>query len=256
MDIVPLVVKFSSGCIPLGCFGSTISCLLSTYGWKVHREKGLPKCLAHNIASLHDPDLQVNVTLIDFTQHLKIYISSDLSQCTSPARICSQVRRRVFSAVEKVFEIMHLDSDKVSISPAFVCYCTGTHHLADISRNSLYCLESTSVSKADGKQLLWLGEDTRLQPDLPELLRLQIPEEVGAEYFIFGIHLLDDRIGYQVGVFENNCHFQVERILLKILQCWLTREPTPVTWSNFIETLRKSNLHSLANEVERCHSIC
>ena len=34
-EIDPLVMKFSSGCVPLGCFGSTISCLLSKYRWEV-----------------------------------------------------------------------------------------------------------------------------------------------------------------------------------------------------------------------------
>ena len=31
--IVPLVVKFMNDCVPLRCFGSTISCLLSTFKW-------------------------------------------------------------------------------------------------------------------------------------------------------------------------------------------------------------------------------
>ena len=132
-DTVPLVVKFSNGCVPLGCFGSTISCLLSQYGWKILKEKGLPKCLAHNIASLHDPHLRINVFLVDFTQHYKIYISSDISQFPSPARICSQVRRKVFDAVEKVFEVMQLDRERITISPAIVCTCTTTHHFAEIS---------------------------------------------------------------------------------------------------------------------------
>ena len=30
-DIVPLVVKFNNDCVPMSCFSSTISCLLSTY---------------------------------------------------------------------------------------------------------------------------------------------------------------------------------------------------------------------------------
>ena len=253
-DTVPLVVKFSSGCVPLGCFGSTIACLLSKYGWEVHREKGLPKCLAHNIAALHDPDLRVNIVLVDFTQYYKIFISSDLRQFPSPTRVCSQVRRTVFSAVENVFEIMHLDWDKIKISPAVVCECTGTHHFAEFSRSSLYCSEFTSVSKANEKQLLWMGEDTNLQPDLPELLRLKIPEGVGVEYFNFGIYLLDDKTGQQLGIFESDCHYQAEPIVKRILRSWLTREPTPVTWGNLIQTLRKSNLNTLADHVERSHN--
>ena len=253
-DTVPLVVKFSSGCAPLSCFGSTIACLLSKYGWEVHREKGLPKCLAHNIAALHDPDLRVNIVLVDFTQYYKIFISSGLRQFPAPARVCSQVRRTVFSAVENVFEIMHLDWDKIKISPAVVCECTSTHHFAEFSRSSLYCSESTSISEANEKQLLWMGEDTNLQPDLPELLRLKIPEGVGVEYFNFGIYLLDDKTGQQLGTFESDCHYQAEPIVKRILRSWLIREPTPVTWKNLIQTLRKANLNTLADHVERSHS--
>ena len=249
-DTVPLVVKFSSGCAPLGCFGSTIACLLSKYGWEVHRERGLPKCLAHNIASLHDPDLRVNIVLVDFTQYYKIFISSDLRQFPAPARVCSQVRRTVFGAVENVFEIMHLDWDKIKISPAVVCECTSAHHFAEFSRNLLYCSKSTS--EANEKQLLWMGED--LQPDLTELLRLKIPEKVGVKYFNFGINLLGDKTGQQLGTFQSDCHYKAEPIVKKILRSWLTREPTPVTWGNLIQTLRKSNLSTLADDVERFHS--
>ena len=50
-DTFPLVVKFSNGCVPFGCFSSTISCLLSKYGWEVIRKGSSSKCLASNIAS-------------------------------------------------------------------------------------------------------------------------------------------------------------------------------------------------------------
>ena len=253
-DTVPLVVKFSSGCVPLGCFGSTIACLLYKYKWEVLKGKNSPKCLAHNIAHLHDPDLLVNVVLVDFTQYIKIYISSDLSAYPSPARMCSQVRRKVFGAIEEVFDIMHLDWDMIKISPAVVCECTSIHHFAEFSRNSLYCSESTSTSRANEKQLLWMGKDTNLQPELPELLRLKIPEKVGISYKKFGTFLLDDRKGQLVQNIEFACNRQPDSIVINILRSWLTNEPTPVTWENLIQTLRKSNLNALADDMERSHS--
>ena len=111
-DTVPLVVRFSSGCVPLGCFGSTISCLLSKYRWEVVRgEDGTPKCLAHNIASLHDPQLLVDVLLVDFTQYLEVHVSYDLAIHELPytTNTCSLILTTVFGAIEKVFEIMRLD---------------------------------------------------------------------------------------------------------------------------------------------------
>ena len=89
-DTVPLVVRFSSGCVPLGCFGSTISCLLSKYRWEVVRgEDGTPKCLAHNIASLHDPQLLVDALLVDFTQYLQVHVSCDLGIHQLPPAVSS-----------------------------------------------------------------------------------------------------------------------------------------------------------------------
>ena len=37
--VAPLVIHFGNGCVPNGCFCNTISCLISTYNWKVCRVK-------------------------------------------------------------------------------------------------------------------------------------------------------------------------------------------------------------------------
>ena len=168
-DTVPLVVRFSSGCVPLGCFGSTISCLLSKYRWEVVREEdGTPKCLAHNIASLRDPELLVNILLVDFTQHLELHISCDLSIHQLPPNTCSLVLTIIFGAIEKVFEIMCLDGDKMTISPAVLCPCTKVKekHFASFQRCDreyfLRCSQTTSLP--DKKQMLWMGNETLSQP--------------------------------------------------------------------------------------------
>ena len=54
-EIAPLVVQFTKNCVPLGCFGRTISCLLSMFDWKLSRaDDASPECLAGNIACLHN----------------------------------------------------------------------------------------------------------------------------------------------------------------------------------------------------------
>ena len=97
-DTVPLVVKFSSGCVPLGCFGSTISCLISQYGLEVVREVecGPPKCFASNIALLYNPDLLLYVILVDYKNHIKIHVYSDLSFEDLPQNSCNQLLTTVF----------------------------------------------------------------------------------------------------------------------------------------------------------------
>ena len=136
-DTVPLVVRFGSGCIPLGCFGSTISCLLSKYRWKVVRgEDGTPKCLAQNVASLHDPQLPVDILLVDFTQYIQVHVSCNVGIHRLPPNTCSLVLTTVFGAIEKVFEIMCLGGDKVRISPAVLCPCTKVKEKHFVSRDA------------------------------------------------------------------------------------------------------------------------
>ena len=252
---VPLVVKFSSGCVPLGCFGSTISCLLSKYGWEVIQMKdGTPKFLGHNVASLYDPDTIVDVLLVDFSQHVEVHVTSDLTVHKSPADICRQVLRKIFGAVKKVFEVMHLDGDRIKFSPAVFCSCSGVRHFAEFAKDFLRCSEST-VSKPDPKQALWMGKVVKSgKPELPELLELKIPERVGKRYTTFGIHLLQDTAGDQVHCIEENCHFQIEQIVLGILRCWVRTRPTAVTWENLEMTLRKCGLTALADDVHKFHN--
>ena len=202
-DTVPLVVRFSSGCVPLGCFGSTISCLLSKYRWEVVRgEDGTPKCLAHNIASLHDPQLLVNILLVDFSQYIQVHVSCNLGIHELPPNTCGLILTTVFGAIEKVFEIMRLGGDKMTISPAVFCSCTivKEKHIASFTRrDSKYFLRcSQTTSEPDEKQKLWMGNETALiEPTLPQLIvggstagsgsftQTECPQQVCAIYFSY-----------------------------------------------------------------------
>ena len=258
-DTVPLVVRFSSGCVPLGCFGSTISCLLSEYRWEVVRgEDRTPKCLAHNIASLHDPQLLVDILLVDFTQYLQVHVSSDLGIHKLPPNTCSLVLTTVFRAIEKVFEIMHLGGDKMGISSAVFCHCTivKEKHFASFTRRGskyfLRCSQTTSIP--DEKQMLWMGNETaNTKPTLPQLMRLKIPEKVGGCYRKFGTLILNDYSGDLVDFAEESCHYQPDDIVTSILRKWLQVGPTPVTWDNLIQILRDCGHHTLADYVQHTH---
>ena len=263
-DTVPLVVKFSSGCVPLGCFGSTISCLLSKYGWVVRRIKkgGDVKCLAQNIASLRDPQLLVNVVLVDRNQYIEIHIDSKKSIHDLPPNTCSELHTTVFGAIEKVFNIMRLKKDQIKISPAVVCSCGEVeepHHTKFVKPRTsmsyfLECLECPEETvKPNDKQLLWVGNAaSNTEPTLPQLMRLQIPEKVGVNYTKFGTFILNDEGGYEVDNIES-CNSNPENIVVDILKKWLQQMPTPVTWGNLIGILRLTELNKLAEDVQRNH---
>ena len=270
-DIVPLVVKFSNGCVPLGCFGSTISCLLSQYKWEIAKKGGLTKCLAHNIASLHDPKLRVNVVLVDFTQCLEIHIDSNLKNRKSPQSICSQVSSIIFSAISKVFKVMHLDPEKIKVSPAVFSICPETskrclailEHCEGESR--LCCDCCNSVSAPNEAQCLWFylapapaGPRRFDTPTLQELLIspklngefIDIIEQISTMYHKFGALLLKDTNGAITAGIIASAGSQTEVINTKILTQWLQKTGrTPQTWDTLVSVLDDTGLKDLANTI-------
>ena len=119
--VAPLVIHFSSGCVPNGCFGNVISCLISKYNWKVcQTEQGKPECLAHNIVTLCDPTLPVTITIVNHIQHLEIHINMAKVE-DHFSEICSSIKVATFSALKNVFKVMHFED--IQVEPAFICPC-------------------------------------------------------------------------------------------------------------------------------------
>ena len=165
-DTVPLVVKFSRDCVPLSCFSSTISCLLSTYQWKASRKAtdSTPQCLAHNIASLYDPSLPVRIVLVDVARHIELYVESDDDDRDILPEVCSRVCRIVFGAIERVFDVMRLS--ELEVSPAVLCPCKSefeSHsacYFTSMGRNYLRCSKTGNrVGKASDQHMMWLRSD-------------------------------------------------------------------------------------------------
>ena len=267
-DTVPLVVKFSSGCVPLGCFGSTVACLISKYGWKVITKKDkFPKCLAHNIAYLHDPDIPVNVVLVDFTQYIELHIEPIHG---SLVKVCSQVHSKVLGAIENVFNIMHLDTDLIKISSAVLCsICTkaSEEHFAEFTNcKGKYLLRcGYEYDLPNEKQLLWMGidaasKDPLKKPTLPLLQRfptksggvIKIIDRIGTKHHDLGIRLLNDDYGTITDITEAQYkHDPPNRATEGILQKWLEGTGrTPQTWDTLITVLREIELNTLAKEIE------
>ena len=129
--VAPLVICFSSGCVPNGCFGNVISCLISKYNWKVRQTKqGKPECLAHNIATLHDAMLPVTITIVNYTQHLEIHINMAEVEKEHFNEICSSVRTTILTTIENVFKLMRFED--IRVEPAFVCKCHPKSHAATV----------------------------------------------------------------------------------------------------------------------------
>jgi hypothetical protein len=256
-EIAPLVVKFSKDCVPMGCFSSTISCLLSLYDWQLSRLKdGSPECLAHNLVSLSGPQLPVQIVLADKAKHLEIHVHAQ-RDIISP-QVCFRIHEIVFAAIEQVFKRMNLS--KIDISPACLCSCSTVSEahsaLFQKSVDSKWYLQCSrthkTVGSAQEEHRLWLDvpDTEKEKPSLPKCHLLNIPETVGAEYRRFGTILLNDGNGTLVDAIEHDCNYQCHRISSKILQKWILGTGKPPTWRVLVETLRDCKLNVLADQIQ------
>ena len=168
LDIVPLVVKFNNDCVPMSCFSSTISCLLS---WKVSRkaDDGTPECLAHNVTSLFDPDLPVTIVVVDANRQIEVYLESDEEDRDILPEICSKVVETVIGAIHKVFDVMRLT--EIEISPAVLCPCLDKSiahsacHYTALKRDYLRCSKTNArVGKAQAQHMMWLNTTPKTHP--------------------------------------------------------------------------------------------
>ena len=258
-EIAPLVVQFTKNCVPLSCFSRTISCLLAMYDWKLSRgDDGSPLCLAHNVVSLFKPRTPGQIVLVDsghsFQVHIRLGRGIDRNGI---AKVCFQVKETLFTAIKQVFDILHFD--RISASPAFFCPCereSFSHFASPDLFNSkwhLYCsITDECVGPATDHHLLWLDTPVTetVTPSLPKLLKLDIHNEVGDNYKVFGSFLLRDETGMVVaGIMDS---YRVpQSITIQILQEWLIGRGESITWKSLIQALRDSQLNTLANNVAK-----
>lgn len=246
-----LIVRFSNGCVPLGCFSSMISCLLSKYDWNVCRKSGKPECLAHNIALLLDYKLPVSILLIDTTHQIEIHVIKNDGVSNDMEDIIN-IRMTVFSAIRKVFDIMRLT--EILIKPAVFCPCDEkrSHHATlEEGRKFLRCsMNESRVIKVSQNEQQWIDNGITVSgpPNLVQLLKL-IPLQVGSCYKKFGVCLLNDKTGYQVDTIASGLAGDGEKIVEKILQKWVASEEKKVNWKNLIKALKYCDLNSFAETI-------
>ena len=80
---------------------------------------------------------------------------------------------------------------------------------------------------------------------------INIPQDIGLNYYYFGLYLLDDHNGTRVKNIEHKQNRDAERINTEILQEWVSgRGKKPVAWETLIEVLHDIELGALASEIE------
>ena len=98
------------------------------------------------------------------------------------------------------------------------------------------------------------------QPTLPQLIDfppsadgegLNITKEIGTDYNMFGVLLLNDKSGATISALERQHHSRATSINYEILQQWIRGSgKMPVTWETLVKVLRQIELNTLADKIE------
>ena len=255
--VAPLVIHFSSGCVPNGCFGNTISCLISTYNWNVSRMKKVPKCLAHNIVTLSDPTLPVTITIMNSTRHLEIHINTDKVKKEHLGGFCSTIRETVFEAInEKVFKLMRFED--LQVKPAFLCPCDPSHIATICGDFDSVCMDcymkcsETGLSQGclQEEHLFWFqGQVQKLDQKLNLKNLLDELADILDKWHVLGLQL-ELKEGTLKAI-ESDYPKNSRDCLREMLSTWLKIEPR-ATWHTLCAALRSRTVgeEKLANDLE------
>ena len=286
--VSPLLVRFRNGCAPNGSFGNTVSCLISSFKWKISQRQRKVECLAHNIVTLQPQTTPIKVTLVNSTSYFEIHINAGKVKDSSLEKDCPEINSTIFAAIKKVFQTMQFDD--IEIEPAFLCPCdppTSAAHAATIfpesavtTKSQLVCSETElSVGKLQWShgvwfpewhgekqqgfqhQSLYVKERLAATEDRPTLLQLtyfktssgnmNVTERIGISYGKLGPLLLRDNDGSVTQSIRDQYHHDAAKINQEILQRWIQgKGRQPVQWSTLIDVLKKIELSPLAKEIE------
>ena len=189
--VSPLLVRFSNGCAPNGIFGNTVSCLISSFQWKISRTRqckaqNKPTCLAHNIVTLRPHNAPVRVSLVNSTCYFEVHMNVGSADDTPLKEYCSEIHCTIFAALKRVFQTMQFDD--IEVEPAFLCPCDLTPaHVATIfpesavtTKSQLVCSETeVGVGNLQWSQGVWFPEwHGEKQPPMPLPTTTALPKEM------------------------------------------------------------------------------
>ena len=80
---------------------------------------------------------------------------------------------------------------------------------------------------------------------------INIPQEIGVNYYKFGLFLLEDDTGARICSIAHKLMNDAEQINMEVLRQWLTgKGKRPINWKTLMEVLHAIELKTLAREIE------
>ena len=141
------------------------------------------------------------------------------------------------------------------MSDGFLCPCFKEPHghIASVYKFQSqwllrYSITENGAGTAHVGHTLWLDTPSMEQekPSLPKLLKLKVPQKVGANFMLFGILLLDDDDCTVIDAIKIECNGKCDEIVRRILVEWVRGNGRVLTWKSLTDTLRECNLNSIA----------
>ena len=95
------------------------------------------------------------------------------------------------------------------------------------------------------------------RPDLLKLVNLpsksgniNIAEQIGTNYFLFGVLLLNDKTGVEINAIATKHREDAEQINLQILRLWIGGKGKPLSWDTLINVLKAIGLNNLTGDIQ------
>ena len=90
---------------------------------------------------------------------------------------------------------------------------------------------------------------------------ISVPQQIGTNYFPFGVLLLNDETGAEVNAITTQYRDNAQVINLEILRLWIEGKGKHLSWDTLIDVLKAIGLNTLAGDIQdglhhSDHSIC
>ena len=176
-SLSPLLLYFSSGCLPNGLFTSLIASLKNRHKWKLSYKRSKPACLFRNCIEFGIPGgLPGVITLIASFRFIEVHVSSSCIDGELLDNVCATVFNDIYSGLQFSWKLLYPDADP-SIHLGFFCNSCSSHsadsnghpdvqpHLATLSECQKYetcSLDPYCGTELSDSKLRWLKNASKL----------------------------------------------------------------------------------------------
>ena len=81
-------------------------------------------------------------------------------------------------------------------------------------------------------------------------MHINVPQQIGTNYFSFGVLLLNDETGAEVKAITAQYQHNAQEINLEILRLWIGGKGRSLCWETLTDVLKVIGLNALAGDIQ------